>query len=222
MIDVLEVDGVMLAFGNKRVLQNVYLKSETGKITGVLGRNGAGKSSLFKIAFGELRAGSQSVRLNGIAYTSDKRSPEDIRYLPQHHFVPQQLSLTRVLNDFELSFADFLDIFPDFEQYRQGKMYTLSSGQRRIVETFIILSSNSKFCILDEPFSQIMPVHISAIKRMIMQEKKQKGIIISDHMYRHILDLSDNLYVISQGKTHLTQDISDLGALGYVRNQQKS
>ena len=71
--------------------------------------------------------------------------------------------------------------------------------------------------MLDEPFSQIMPLHIDSIKRLILREKGNKGIIVTDHLYRYIVDICDDLYVINNGKTYLTKSIQDLETLGYVR-----
>ena len=62
-----------------------------------------------------------------------------------------------------------------------------------------------------------MPVHIETIKKLILREKKNKGIIVTDHLYKHIIDICDSLYVISNGKTYLTKSIQDIEALGYVR-----
>ena len=96
MTNLLEVDSVILEFDSKRVLQNVYLKSETGKVTGLLGRNGAGKSCLMKIMFGELIPNDKSIRINGNALVTSDRSPKDLRYLPQKRFVPNSLTIKRV------------------------------------------------------------------------------------------------------------------------------
>jgi ABC-type lipopolysaccharide export system ATPase subunit len=71
--------------------------------------------------------------------------------------------------------------------------------------------------MLDEPFSHVMPVHIDAIKKMIVRRKAHKGILITDHLYEHIIDICDDLYVINNGKTHLTNSIDDLEIMGYVR-----
>ena len=73
--------------------------------------------------------------------------------------------------------------------------------------------------MLDEPFSQIMPIHVDTIKKLIKREKEKKGIIITDHMYKDIIDICDNLYVINNGKTYLTKNIKDLEILGYARIQ---
>jgi len=220
MKSILEVDGVVLEFGGTSILQDVYLKCQTGEVVGVLGRNGTGKSSLFKILFGEITVRSQSVRINGSTYTTSHRPTRDMRYLPQHNFVPTHLRSDRVLRDFGVNQADLVSSFPEFASCRTARMRTLSSGQRRIIEIFIILTSRAQFCILDEPFSQVMPIHIDTIKRLVLREKKNKGILVSDHLYPHILDLSDRLYVLSQGKAHLMNTIDDLETLGYVSAQR--
>ena len=119
MIHILEVDSVILEFGSKRVLQDVYMKSETGKITGLLGRNGAGKTCLMKVIYGELVLFNKSVRLNGNSIYNKYRNPDDIRYLPQHRFIPGFLTIKRIFEDFQLDFSDFkneLEIDPAHEE----------------------------------------------------------------------------------------------------------
>lgn len=217
MIDILEIDSVLLEFGSKRILKDVYLKSETGKVTGVLGRNGTGKSCLMKILFGELIPSDKSIRINGKALITSNRSPKDLRYLPQKRFVPNSLTIERVFNDFKLYFADLIYNFPELEKFYKSKLINLSGGERRIIEIYTILVSQTKFSMLDEPFSQVMPIHIDSIKKLILREKENKGIIITDHMYQHIIDICDDLYVINNEKTYLTRSIEDLETLGYAR-----
>lgn len=218
MLHTLEVDGVILDFGTNRVLQNVYLKSETGEITGLLGRNGAGKSCLMNIVYGELIPNNKSIRLNGISFVSDHRSPADIRYLPQFRFIPKTFKIKKIFDDFELNFSDFSLLFSDFTYFYNVPIGKLSGGEQRIVEIYAILASKTKFCMLDEPFSQVMPIYIDAIKRLIVREKRNKGIIITDHLYEHIIDICDDLYVISNGQTYLTEGLADLEKRGYVRS----
>ncbi len=217
MINILEIDSVLLEFGSKRILKDVYLKSETGKVTGVLGRNGTGKSCLMKILFGELIPSDKSIRINGKALITSNRSPKDLRYLPQKRFVPNSLTIERIFNDFKLDFADLIYNFPELEKFYKSKLINLSGGERRIIEIYTILVSQTKFSMLDEPFSQVMPIHIDSIKKLILREKENKGIIITDHMYQHIIDICDDLYVINNEKTYLTRSIEDLETLGYAR-----
>lgn len=217
MTNLLEVDSVILEFDSNRVLQNVYLKSETGKVTGLLGRNGAGKSCLMKIIFGELIPNDKSIRINGNALVTSNHSPKDLRYLPQKRFIPNSLTIKRIFSDFNLDFADLIFNFPEFEKFYKSKLNNLSGGERRIIEIYTILVSKTKFCMLDEPFSQVMPIHVDSIKKLILREKENKGIIITDHIYKHIVDICDDLYVINNGKTYLIKSIEDLETLGYAR-----
>lgn len=217
MHHILEIDSVILEYEARRILHDVCVKIETGKITGLLGRNGSGKSSLMKMLFGELNPISQSVRLNRKTLLGRFRNPIDIRYVPQYNYIPKKLSLERVIKDFELDIDHIMDHFPHLKSLHKIRVKHLSGGDTRLLEVYILLVSKSKFCLLDEPFTHIMPLHIDAIKRLIIKEKDNKGIIVTDHMYQHILDISDNMYVIKDGKTYVAIGLADLGNLGYIR-----
>jgi ABC-type (unclassified) transport system, ATPase component len=71
--------------------------------------------------------------------------------------------------------------------------------------------------MLDEPFSQVMPIHADTIKKIILREKVNKGIIMTDHMYKYNIDISDTMYLINNGKTYLTKSIEDIESLGYAK-----
>lgn len=214
----LEVDSVILEFGTKIVLQDVYLKNETGKTTGILGRNGTGKTCLMNIIYGELKTNNKSIRLDGKTIFDVYKNPETLRYLPQFNFIPRNLKIKRIFKDFNLDFSQFIDYFPEFAKYYNYKLKNLSGGESRILEIYSILASKTKFCMLDEPFSQVMPVHVNTIKNIINVEKKNKGIIITDHLYEHIIDICNEIYVITNGKTHITKDRTDLIDLGYIND----
>ncbi len=216
MTNTLEIDSVILDFGANRVLQDVYLKSETGKVTGLLGRNGSGKSCLMKILFGELIPNDRSIRLNRVSLYDARRNPQDMRYLPQRRYIPGFLTVKRVFEDFNLSFPEFILEFPEFDKFFHSRLKKLSGGERRIVEIYVLLVSKTKFCLLDEPFSQLMPLHVETIRKIILREKQNKGIIVTDHLYKDIIEICDNLYLISQGKTYLTKSVKDLETLGYI------
>jgi len=216
MKNILEIDSVILAFGLKKVLQDVYLKCETVSITGLLGRNGSGKSCLLNILFGELDALDKSIRINGNYLDTAHTFCPDIKYLPQNNFIPKSLKVSRVFNDFGLDFKAFCILFPMYSAFKNQRINSLSGGQIRIIEIYVVLLSNAKFCLLDEPFSEVMPLHVDTIKQLIIQQKENKGIIITDHLYRHVLDISDHLYVIKNGKTYIAKDKNDLIKLGYL------
>lgn len=214
----LEADGIELSFGSRKILNAVYIKCETNAITGLLGRNGQGKSCLMNIIYGTLNASSRSVRFDGSMVFEAFKRPDLLTYLPQFNFVPASLSLKRVFNDFELPFSDFEATFTEFAGRELNKVGRLSGGERRLLEVYLIIKSKSQFSMLDEPFSHIMPLHIELIKELLQTEKQRKGFLISDHYYQHIIAMSNTLYVLKDGQTHLAKSAADIEWLGYVNN----
>lgn len=213
----LEADGIMLDFGARRILADVYIKCETGQITGLLGRNGQGKTCLMNIIYGTLPALSKSVRLNGKPVYEAFKRPDLLTYLPQFHFIPGFLTLKRVFADFTLDYAMFSRHFPEFKQPIHTRISELSGGQRRLIEVYVVLMSPSQFSMLDEPFSQLMPLSIERLQVLLKEETQRKGFLISDHLFQHVTDIADQVYLLSNGKTHIIKELSDLERLQYAK-----
>ncbi len=213
----LEVDGVQLSFGEKHVLQSVYLKVRTGCVTGLLGRNGSGKSCLMRIAHGSLDIPNKSVRIDGKWVA--RAYEHGVMYAPQHGFVLGGRLVENVLRDYGLDFENFLARFPTMEPHRSSPTVILSGGERRILEVFIVLASPwSRFCLLDEPFSQVSPLHTGVLKAMMKEAARDgKGILISDHLYRDVCGIAADLYLISDRATRRVDSPDDLHKYGYIR-----
>lgn len=216
MKHLLEIDSVELSFGERRILQGVYLRVERGAVTAVLGHNGCGKSCLMNVLCGALRPQFASMRIDGVWHK--RFNCREVRYMPQHKFIPDRLYIADVLRDFDLDMEAFLMWFPDFERLLSTPVGALSGGERRIVECYTILCSDTDFVMLDEPFSQVMPVHIEVLKRLIAEQKARKGILLTDHMYRHVQEIADTIYVLSNGSSHRVASPEDLIRFGYIRN----
>ncbi len=215
MKHVLEADGIQLEFNGRKILSDIYLKCETGKIIGLLGRNGQGKSCLMNIIYGSL-ACEKSVRFDCISIKEPYKRTDLIRYLPQFHYLPKSLSLQRIFNDFELEYDLFTLVFSEFKGKQKLAVGRLSGGERRLVEIYVIVKSASQFVMLDEPFTQLSPIQIEKVKLLLLEEKENKGLFITDHIYKHVIDISHSIYVLANGRTHLTRHFSDLERLGYV------
>lgn len=214
--NVLEFDSLFLEFGLHRVLQDVYVKCEQGQVVGLLGRNGSGKSCLMKIVFGSQKAYQQSVRINGEYLLNTNIKKGYIHYLPQESFIPPFLRIQKVLNHYQLSVADFIDAFPHFEGKLDTKIEELAGGEIRLLEIFVILNCKGLFCILDEPFSNLMPLHIEKVIQLIHAAKAKKGIILTDHLYRYLLRISDMVYLLNNGKTFPIDNKDKLVQYGYL------
>jgi ABC-type lipopolysaccharide export system ATPase subunit len=74
---------------------------------------------------------------------------------------------------------------------------------RRLTELYVIIKSQTKFVLLDEPFTHISPIQANTIKAIIEEESSAKGFLITDHMYRNILKVCDQIYLILNGESAL-------------------
>ena len=168
------------------------------------------------IIHGTLRGTSQSIQFDGTHIFQAFKRPDLLTYLPQFNFIPKNLSIRRIFDDFETVFDDFKQHFPNFEKYEKTKIKDLSGGERRLIEVYVLIKSNALFTMLDEPFSHIMPIHIEAIKEILSAEKHKKGFLITDHYFQQVIDICEDIYVLKDGKTHHTKTIDDIKTLGYA------
>ena len=211
------VDSVVVRFGEKTVLSGGYITSETGMVTGLLGRNGAGKSCMFRALMGGLRVENVMVSID--------EEPIDrqiigryIKYLPQSRLIPDGMKLKRAFELYGVNYWIFVNHFPKYTQYHDSSIWELSGGEARLAELYMVLMSEAQFYILDEPFSQVDPVSIEAVQKLIRERSKDHGIIVTDHNYDAISSVADNLFVIADGYTNQVHSRKDLVRHGYLRD----
>ena len=216
MIHTLSIDSVELNFGERDILQGACIGVQTGEVVGLLGRNGSGKSCLMRIIYGTLRCRYRTLKIDDVYTTHAYLHKGLIRYAPQFDYIQNHLKMSTVFKHNDLEIADFLTLFPEQEPCRNQRMGELSGGERRLVEIYTVLAAPVKFALLDEPFSQVMPLHIERIKSLIHREKSNKGVIITDHLYRDILEVSDRVYVLSNKSSIQVKKEEELRRLGYI------
>lgn len=213
---ILEIDNIELSFSEKTILNGIYLKAETGKITGILGSNGCGKSSLLKIIFGVLKPKYKLLRIDNKPVLKPLFSTKLVSYLPQHNFTPNRIKVKVLFELLNVDWVTFLNEFEHFLKYKSTKINLLSGGERRVLETYLVLKGSARILLLDEPFSHIAPLYIEQIKALIAQEKKRKVIIITDHLYEHMIEASDKLYLLKNGHSKLMKNSKELEFYNYV------
>ncbi|MGY4384708.1 ABC-type multidrug transport system ATPase subunit [Pedobacter sp. UYP24] len=213
----LHVDSVRKQFKDRQILNDVFISCVPGEIVGLLGRNGSGKSTLLKIIFGSLKAQNKYVMVDGKVSNTLFKNKGVIGYLPQDHFLPNHLKIRTLISCFcdekgaiEIVNDDFLKPF----LYKKSSQ--LSGGERRILEILMLLHSGAKYLLFDEPFNGISPVYIEVIKDTIKRYGKEKGVIITDHDYKNVLDLSTRIILMDSGNTKPIKELSDLVAFGYL------
>ncbi|RIV45417.1 ATP-binding cassette domain-containing protein [Flagellimonas pelagia] len=213
---VLEVDNIELNYGTKKVLSGIYLHSKLGTVTGIMGRNGSGKTSLLNIIFGSLSSKYKSIRIDGKNIKKPLFSTNKIAYLPQHRLLTKKIKLKTAFKLFNIEWDEFIGYFESFKIYKEYRAHQISSGELRLIETYLILKSHHDVILLDEPFSFIAPVYVERIKALIHEQKSNKIILITDHSYEHILDISDNIYLLKNGCSKLIGNTKELINEGYL------
>lgn len=210
------VDSVHLQFGSHTVLQSAFLTAESGRVTGVLGRNGTGKSCMFKCIVGGHKPQNMFVRFNDEPKTDYAHIGERVKYLPQNLFVPGKFTLGEAFRLYGVDYDELVRFDPKFHSFQRKMFREVSGGEARVAEMFLVLNSEADFYILDEPFSNIAPVYVERMQELIRERKKSKGIIVSDHLYDAIIEITDDLYIIRDGYTFPIKSREDLIRHGYI------
>ncbi|WP_405199175.1 ATP-binding cassette domain-containing protein [Christiangramia sp. LLG6405-1] len=212
----LQLDSVQKAYDGQKILNDVYLQCSTGEVVGLLGRNGSGKSTLLKIMFGSLRADSRFLKIDDKVYSGSK-SIKDIKYLPQDSFLIKSINVKSTIKLFLSRQCSriVLDL-PIVKPILGEQVGHLSLGQRRTLEVLLLLYSESRFLLLDEPFNGLSPTSREVISQLIQETKEHKGIIITDHDYRNVISLSDRIMLMDNGNLRKVDDLDSLIQHGYL------
>lgn len=217
MSSIFEVDSITKSFGNNNILTDVYLKCQTGDIIGLLGRNGSGKSTLLKILFGILDADHKFMRIDGKIHHSPYKSNGVISYLPQNSFLPKDLDIVQAVRLYlkddviECFFRDKV-----LNSLKGNKVSNMSGGELRYLEIKLLLNTQSKFVLLDEPFNGVSPILVDAIKMMILECSEVKGILLTDHDYQNVIDVSNRCCIIIDGVLKVVGGNDNLIEWGYL------
>ncbi|APY10145.1 ABC transporter ATP-binding protein [Seonamhaeicola sp. S2-3] len=207
---ILEIDSIELYFKKKPILNGIYLKAETGEITGILGSNGCGKSCLLNIIFGNLKPKYKLVRINSTPILKPLYKTKLVSYLPQYNFIPKYIKLKTAFKLYKVDWKVFIEHFETLSIFKNTKFGLLSGGEQRIIEIYLTLKTPRQIILLDEPFNGVAPLYIEKIKSLIKLEKNQKCIILTDHRYSEVIDVCNNLYLIKNGCTKQINNLREL------------
>ncbi|RYJ39371.1 ABC transporter related protein [Flavobacterium anhuiense] len=216
---VLKISGIQKSFNDKLLLSDIYLELQTGQIMGLFGRNGSGKSTLFKIIFGIVTDFDKSIFIDGISKHNSPTLICEISYLHQNQFVPNHFSVFKAIR---LSIdKQKLDAFCDdgfLKSLFNQKVRNLSFGELRYLQVKLILFNQSKFVLLDEPFSGLSPKMIEIVFKLIKENSKEKGIFITDHHYEKVIEIATDLRMLKNGKLSIISKKAELIENGYLVN----
>jgi|TARA_B110000495_G_C22878018_1_gene512096 lipopolysaccharide export system ATP-binding protein len=212
---ILEASGLVKSFRRRRVVNGISLRVEVGEIVGLLGVNGAGKTTSFKMICGMLPPDSGRVFLKEQDVTNwpmYKRSREcGMGYLAQESSVFQNLSVEQNLimmiemqnikGKKKKEFCNELLERFNITKIRKTKAGKISGGERRRLEIARCLVSKPEIVMLDEPFSGVDPITVQSIQ-VTIESLRNEGIsiLITDHAVREMLEIVDRGYVVAAGE----------------------
>ncbi|MDY0015272.1 MAG: LPS export ABC transporter ATP-binding protein [Bacteroidales bacterium] len=212
--DVLRTEGLFKKYHNRMVVNDVTIQVKQGEIVGLLGPNGAGKTTSFYMIVGLIKPLEGKIFLNDTNITKQpmyKRARLGIGYLAQEASIFRQLSvednIRAVLQFTKLSRAEQKDklesLLEEFglQKIRKSKGIQLSGGERRRTEIARSLATNPKFILLDEPFAGVDPIAVEDIQAIVSGLKtKNIGILITDHNVHETLAITNQAYLLLDGK----------------------
>ncbi len=214
-VNLLETIDLVKRYGNRTVVDRVSYTVRHGEIVGLLGRNGAGKTTSFRITIGMITPDGGRVIFNGEDIASlpmYKRAQRGIGYLSQEPSVFQRLSveqnLLAILESMHIGrrerharAAALLDQF-GLKHLAQQYARSLSGGERRRLEIARALVTEPQLILLDEPFSGVDPIAVEGLQKEIVRLREQHGIaiLLTDHNVRETLSVTDRSYIIHEGQ----------------------
>ena len=214
MDNILKSDGLCKSYLNKKALRGVDLEIVPGRIVGLLGPNGSGKTTFLKIAAGILHASSGKVLIDGQepgVYTKSI-----VSYLPDNEYLLNWMKVRDAINYFKDFYSDFdekkaedLLVFMDLD--KNSTVKSLSKGMKEKLKLTLVLSRNAKLYILDEPLGGVDPTAREKILTAIVNNfSENSSMIITTHLVNDIERIFDDVAFISAGEIVLKGNAEEL------------
>lgn len=212
---ILKSSKLIKSYGGRTVVNEVSFDVAEGEIVGLLGRNGAGKTTSFRMTVGMTTPDGGRVVFNGQDVTKlpmYKRAQRGMGYLAQESSVFQRLSveanLHAILETRPLKKAERRDraeqLLTQFglTKNRRQRAKDLSGGERRRLEIARALISEPTLILLDEPFAGVDPLAVEDFQDEIrkLRDEYEIAVLITDHNVHNVLAVCDRVYVINEGR----------------------
>lgn len=223
----LEVRDLRKSFGPKEVLKGISFTAESGKALGLLGRNGAGKTTAIRIMMGVLPADSGEVLLDGQKLDINRVKvgylPEERGLYPKKPILEQLVyfgQLRGMTSSAAKKSAQALVERLGMQEYmnKKRKLMTLSKGNQQKIQLAAALITDPDIVVLDEPFSGLDPVNAMLLEEVV-RERIQKGniVLFSSHQMNYIEEFCDNIAILNSGRIALSGGIREIKR-GYDRS----
>ena len=215
---ILELKDIDKSFGEKEVLKGVTFTAVGGKAFGLLGRNGAGKTTSIRILMNVFPADKGEILIDGKPIDYDKIG---IGYLPEERgLYPKKIIIDQLVYFAELKGMSKKDAVKAVDywlarlgmsEYRNKKLDTLSKGNQQKIQLVTALAHDPDIVILDEPFSGLDPVNAMLLKDVVKEQiAKGKIVLFSSHQMSYIEEFCDSIAIINAGKIAISGDLHEI------------
>lgn len=210
----LEIKNLYKNYGEKQALNNITLTVPRGKIIGLLGKNGTGKTTLIKLINGLLTPTEGEIIFEG-----EKIGPQsklNIAYLPERTYLDKSMTINETLKFFKEFYSNFdidkaKDLLKKLDLDENQKIIKMSKGMQEKVQLVLVMSRKADLYILDEPLGGVDPATRDYILDTILTNFNEgASIIISTHLISDIERILDEVIFIDKGEIKLISDADEL------------
>lgn len=225
----IEITGLQKRFGTLEVLNGIDASMKSGRVTGIVGPNAAGKTTLIKSILGLTRSDSGSILVGGTKVNGDVSYRADIGYMPQIACFPSNLAgseLLAMLKDLRRDAPSVDESLIDEFGLRGElgkKLNNLSGGTKQKINAVAAFLFAPKLLILDEPTAGLDPRSSSILKDRIAKDKSQgRTFIITSHIMTELEEIADDVIFIADGRVKFSGSIREIITLTRQVNLERA
>lgn len=211
---ILESKNLTKTFGATKALDNVSFAVERGRIVGLLGPNGSGKTTFIKICNGLLTPTSGEVRING--FNPGVETKKIVSYLPEKNYLNDWMKVSQIIRFFQDFYEDFspekaYDMLKRLNIDPNSRLKTLSKGTKEKVQLILVMSRDAELYLLDEPIGGVDPAARDYIlDTIITNYNENAAVILSTHLIADIEKVLDDIVFLKEGQAVLNKTVDEI------------
>lgn len=207
-------EGLVKKYGSKTALSNFSIEIPEGRIIGILGPNGSGKTTFIKSLCGVLTPEAGTIRIDGKEVGTE--SKKVVSYLPERPYFSSAIRVKDTLDFFEDFYEDFdrkaaLQMLSSLQIDLKSKIGSLSKGTREKLQLVLVMSRRAKLYLLDEPIGGVDPAARDFILKTILTNySEDASVLISTHLISDVEKVLDDVIFIKQGRLVLHKSVDEI------------